>query len=108
MATHTPGPITVERVNNEHSSRAGDGRTHPRVNGWRCSMAEYEHAPEEHEANATLYAAAPDLLAACEALVEARRKWRSQDETETIDSVEYLDMLDAIDFDTAIAKAHGK
>jgi hypothetical protein len=69
MATHTPGPITVERVNNEHSSRAGDGRTHPRVNGWRCSMAEYERAPEEHEANATLYAASPDLLAACEDLL---------------------------------------
>lgn len=59
----------------------------------------------ESESMATEFAAVPELLAACEAFVEARRKWRSDKENETIDSITYLDMLDAIDFDAAVAKA---
>jgi hypothetical protein len=49
--------------------------------------------------------AAPALLAKVQAVVELRRKWRSQDESETIDSIEYMDGLDALDLDAAIAAA---
>lgn len=59
------------------------------------------------KAHGALIAAAPDMLTACRAFVEARRLWRSEGE-DAIDSIAYLDMLDAIGFDAAIAKAEGR
>src|SRR5271166_6703429 len=49
--------------------------------------------------------AAPKLLAALVAVAELRRKWRSQDEAETIDSIEYMDGLDSLDLEALIAEA---
>jgi hypothetical protein len=49
--------------------------------------------------------AAPKLLATLESVAALRRKWRSQDEAETIDSIEYMDGLDSLDFDALIAEA---
>lgn len=49
--------------------------------------------------------AASTLLATLEAVAELRRKWRSQDEAETIDSIEYMDGLDSLGLDAAIAAA---
>jgi hypothetical protein len=49
--------------------------------------------------------AAPKLLATLESVAALRRKWRSQDEAETIDSIEYMDGLDSLDLDAVIAAA---
>ena len=49
--------------------------------------------------------AAGALLSTMKATAELRRRWRSQDETETIDSIEYMDGLDSLELDSAIAKA---
>jgi hypothetical protein len=46
-----------------------------------------------------------ELLERIQAVAELRRKWRSQDEAETIDSIEYMDGLDALELDDLIAKA---
>lgn len=48
------------------------------------------------------------LLGKVQAVAELRRRWRSQDEEETIDSVEYMDGLDELDLDAAIAMATGR
>lgn len=48
-----------------------------------------------------------DVVEALRAVAEARRRWRSQDEAETIDSIEYMDMLDAADLDSALAALDG-
>jgi hypothetical protein len=66
---------------------------------------EYEHSrfidfeAERHRK------AASKLLAKVQAVAQLRRKWRSQDESETIDSIEYMDGLDALDLEAAIAEA---
>ena len=39
--------------------------------------------------------AAPRLLEIVQTIAELRRMWRSQDEAETIDGIEYMDGLDA-------------
>ena len=49
--------------------------------------------------------AAPKLLATLESVAALRCKWRSQDEAETIDSIEYMDGLDSLDIDAVIADA---
>ena len=49
--------------------------------------------------------AANAMLTTLKALAELRRKWRSQDEAETIDSIEYMDGLDFLDLDAVIAEA---
>lgn len=49
--------------------------------------------------------AGPKLLEKVRAVAELRRRWRSQDEAETIDSIEYMDGLDSLDLDAAIAEA---
>jgi hypothetical protein len=49
-----------------------------------------------------------ELLEKIQAVAELRRKWRSQDEAETIDSIEYMDGLDALDLDAVIANATGR
>jgi hypothetical protein len=51
------------------------------------------------------YKAATGLLSTLKAVAELRRKWRSQDEDETIDSLEYMDGLDALELDAVIAEA---
>lgn len=59
----------------------------------------------EADARLRLMHAAPRLLVKIQAVAELRRRWRSQDEAETIDSIEYMDGLDALDLDATIAKA---
>jgi hypothetical protein len=45
------------------------------------------------------------LLSTLKAVAELRRRWRSQDEAETIDSTQYMDGLDALQLDAVIAEA---
>jgi hypothetical protein len=66
---------------------------------------EYEQSRFIDFENEQLRRAAPALLAKLRAVTELRRKWRSQDAAETIDSIEYMDGLDALELDTAIAQA---
>lgn len=60
-AKHTPGPWIVERATNQIGSEAGDGKTHPIVNGWRVRTHEYERDPAGCEAEARLIAEAPAM-----------------------------------------------
>src|SRR5258707_8888554 len=65
-----------------------------------------EDLPAEiQETNAILATAAPGLLAVVQAGAELRRKWRNQDGLGTIDSIEYMDRLDALDLDALIPEA---
>ena len=48
---------------------------------------------------------AGELTRKLSAVAELRRKWRSQDDSETIDSIDYMDGLDALEIDTALEKA---
>ena len=65
-AKHTPGPWVVH--DRWYIGTPGEGmRTHAEV---KCCVNVPASDHEQHEANACLIAAAPDLLAACEAVVE--------------------------------------
>lgn len=71
MTTHTPGPWFVEV-----DDQSGIGRTRAvyvcSTTGWpegQLARVNIQDGLGEREANARLIAAAPDLLAACEALV---------------------------------------
>lgn len=55
-------------------------------------------------ANARLIAAAPDLLAALLSLRSLRDQWRGDDRYSSID---YMDAIDALPWEAAIAKAEG-
>jgi hypothetical protein len=57
---HTPGPWNVNRRNH-----VLDGRKKLIANTWNAALMR-----EEMEANTRLIAAAPDLLAACEGVIE--------------------------------------
>lgn len=63
---------------------------------------------EEIAARVRVMHAGPRLLAKAQAVAELRRRWRSQAEAETIDSIEYMDGLDELDLDAAIAEAEGR
>jgi len=63
---HTPGPWRYEA--GTKTIRAA------RENYWLCSMDSFDGAVD-HEANARLIAAAPELLAACEDLVNLWDEW---------------------------------
>lgn len=60
---------------------------------------------EESLRNFKLALTAPKLLTKLQAVAELRRRWRSQHESETIDSIAYMDGLDELDIDAAIAEA---
>lgn len=67
-----------------------------------------EEAVFAREANAEiarLRNANAGMLKALGKIAELRRRWRSQDEDETIDSIEYMDWLDAVDVEGVIALA---
>jgi hypothetical protein len=66
---------------------------------------EYEQSRMINFEAERLRKAAARSLAALEAVAELRRKWRSQDEAETIDSIEYMNGLDSLEVDTVIAEA---
>lgn len=69
---HTPGPW--------HLSSKGDGRTYVEGGDTADDIAclLMDHAQSENNANARLIAAAPDLLAACKAIIATHPKhhWR--------------------------------
>jgi len=105
---HTPGPWDYDM---DYIVAPDPNGRHPDI-----YIAEIAHrddedripTPEQQDANRRLIAAAPELLEKLTVVAELRRRWRSQDESETIDSVEYMDGLDALDLDAAIAKATGQ
>ena len=64
---HTPGPWIVDRG----TTSQGDLFIHvadESVRGWTCVASVHGEIPEGAVGNARLIAAAPDLLAACEAI----------------------------------------
>ncbi len=66
---HTPGPWTQE-PSEEHSHVKIWGEI-PSSGAWLIAEVRADHRFENDQANADLIAAAPDLLAACEALHNA-------------------------------------
>jgi len=91
MTKHTPGPWRVEEYGNGGAVVIGEARAREVI------------AVSLTERNANLIAAAPDLLAACEAFVEAEH-------AAILDGQRAFSMyIDAIDAaKAAIAKARGE
>lgn len=67
MTTHTPGPWTVRYLTNVFA----DKRSVASTGGYATNGPDEEAVSAENVANACLIAAAPDLLAACKAIVDA-------------------------------------
>jgi hypothetical protein len=105
-ASHEAAAESVRRQQTDHYDDIADcdGET-----SYACvdvqGDAEYEHSrwidfqPERQRQ------AAGALLSTLKAVAELRHKWRSQDEAVTIDSIQYMDGLDAVELDATIAQA---
>ncbi len=68
--SHTPGPWSAELLNKRKSNehwRVGNAAA---GNDIVAELTDYVSYPEERDKNAVLISAAPDLLAACEAIVD--------------------------------------
>jgi hypothetical protein len=89
QGTHTPGPWQAKWVNHESFSvrietiAQKDGSTFA-----ICEVPKFARRREEQSANASLIAAAPDLLAACETIVSILRANPQTSAIELLDSVE--------------------
>lgn len=106
MSTHTPGPwALLMRDETEEMPVIWDGKKDAPMD--IAILSSDCESMAEIRANAALIAAAPEMLEALEKLAELQRKWRSDDESETIDSIEYMDELDNILWTDIIAKAKG-
>lgn len=92
MSKHTPGPWDYDP---EHQNVCATGKQV--ANLWEC----YPLEPEEIDANGYLIAAAPDLLAACEAFLGG-----VGDSLETTDIEQQARALVAMQ--AAVAKARGQ
>ena len=80
MEKHTPGPWRVkDRTENETIVFAGKN--------FKVAEVEHPHWDDEAKANAALIAAAPELLAACEAARESLNGFGTEDKP-------LLDMID--------------
>jgi len=94
MSNHTPGPWTIEKsTRTDHHIIAG--------RRWIATASNHDFHPTQEEnertiANARLIAAAPDLLAALQAIMDDP------------DAVDHILHLDAVAADAAIAKATGE
>lgn len=66
MSRHTPGPWVRGQGRNAPQIIEGDGRVAPKI---IAEIYYYRMTNTERDANARLVAAAPDLLAACEAVL---------------------------------------
>lgn len=90
---HSPGPWRVEFGDTIYAAN------NPKI------IAVVENDVAEYEANAHLIEAAPDLLEALKKLQDLRHQWRHDDQFTSID---YMDAIDALPWESAIAKAEGK
>jgi hypothetical protein len=87
-----------------YSSDDGNDVLLKRLHGEECDIAKV--APVNLRATLPdAIVAAAALLSTLKAVAELRRRWRSQDVAETIDSIEYMDGLDALELDAVIAEA---
>jgi hypothetical protein len=69
LSAHTPGPLAAKRI--EKGKRAGHIAIFSPSEGQNetCAIAEVNGLYDEADANTALFVAAPDLLAACKALM---------------------------------------
>ena len=100
--THTPAPWEDNGNGLIYGQCSGDDDEAPFVADVCTNPNVYT---EQERTNARLIAAAPELLEILRAVAELRRMWRSEDEAETIDSIQFMDGLDVLEVDAAIAKA---
>lgn len=94
MSTHTPGPWTLAEATATIPIKGANGKT----------VASVRYGPTDLD-DARLIAAAPELLAACEAWIDWRERLAGKDATRT--SAEHGMKLHA-DMVAAIAKAKGR
>lgn len=79
--SHTPGPWRIEGERLKTAISGGHKHV-AMVNYFDCGRGDPRSiSKEEHEANARLIAAAPDLLEACEAALACMRTQENIDET---------------------------
>lgn len=71
MSKHTPGPWSAELLNKSQSNEHWRIGNTEAGNDIVAECTDYASDPGERDANARLIAAAPELLAACQAFVEA-------------------------------------
>lgn len=104
MATHTPGPIHFNRITTPHGWQEYDFVT--RDPGAPGTMATARFYGENHEADARLWAAAPDLLAALEKFDLQMERWEADldSDNDTLDRMCDL----AVEARAALAKARGE
>lgn len=96
-STHTPGPWTATKGRTQWNVRA------PNLH---MTLLDTRHGhPELKKANAMLAAAAPDLLAACEAAVEAIEQ--NIDDEDTDDGAPTWAQALHMQLQAAISKARG-
>jgi hypothetical protein len=108
MSEHTPGPWTSEFQGNSTWDIlcSSDILTHERRSEIVAIIEDRfgDNPRNEHKANARLIAAAPDLLAACKALVEAMHRYEMDVDGDPTHA--HRDMMNLAN--AAIAKAEAK
>lgn len=96
----TPGPHAVGGM--QQNLRVSGIRIHDSAN---VTTAIVIAGGGRADATASLYAAAPDLYAALEQLRSLREQWRNDDRYSSLD---YMDAIDALPWESALAKARGE
>lgn len=106
----TPGPWVVCSVEGDDSivsaeqDRAAMPHEEPSIIG-EINLAGDGIDVDVGMSNAHLIAAAPDLYAALEQLRSLRDQWRNDDRYSSLD---YMDAIDALPWESALAKARGE
>ena len=107
MTSHTPGPWSIRTKQNLTAICTPKGEMQLSLHDVYDGLKPLSVSLQEWYANAVLIAAAPEMLEAIKKLADLQRKWRSDDEKETIDSIEYTNEIDNILWTDIIAKAEG-
>ena len=107
MTSHTPGPWSIRTKQNLTAICTPKGEMQLSLHGVYDGLKPLTVSVQEWHANAALIAAAPEMLEAIKKLADLQRKWRSDNEKKTIDSIEYMNEIDNILWTDIIAKAEG-
>lgn len=99
---HTPGPYHVNAIAGNRV--IGDETCTAGVDKYQICNANATVATVYRPRDAALLKSAPDLLAALKALRDLRDQWRKDDRFTSID---YMDAIDAMPWESAIARAEG-
>lgn len=109
QSRYTPGPWIVCTVDGDDSILSIEQDREALVDEEPSIVAEVDLSGDGIDevagaANARLIAAAPDLLEALTKLRDLRNQWRNDDRFSSLD---YMDAIDSLPWEAAIAKAEG-